>query len=145
MDTGLEGGKGHTVLVVDISNDGHRGAGYDPGQSFCGLDLVAGATDNIGTRHSQLVDLLEGSVDIGRPRDRHRLDTDRRIPANGHVTDHDLPGRAPRKCGLDLHRSGGYRLSKRGLTQEVKTGWSSAEIGEINDVPIEGKEGNPDK
>ena len=97
--------------MVDIGDDGHRGAGHDPGQPFGGLDLVAGAADDVGTSHSQLVNLLEGAVDVCGSGDRHRLDADRRMPANSHVTNHDLAGRAPGECGLDFHRARGYRLS----------------------------------
>ncbi len=52
-------------------------------------------THDLASGCGQLGDLLEGRVDVGRRRRRHRLHADRRVAAHQHLPHADLPAPAP--------------------------------------------------
>ena len=49
LDSGIQRGQRHAVLVVDVGHDRHGRAGNDLGQPLRGLDLVAGTAHDVGT------------------------------------------------------------------------------------------------
>ena len=63
---------------------------HDLGEAFGRLLLVARATNDVATRGSKSVDLLQRALDVSRLGDRHRLHRDRRTPTNQDRTDRDL-------------------------------------------------------
>jgi hypothetical protein len=84
---GLNGCQCQSVLEVDVGNDRHRRAWDDFGQTLCGLHVVAGDTNDIGTRTRQGVDLGEGGVDIGRLGGGHRLNRYRAVATDRDISD----------------------------------------------------------
>ena len=71
MDTGLHRRQGHLVLMMNVSNDWHRRTRDDLRETFGSFNLIAGATNDVTTRSSQGVNLLQSAFNIGGLSDRH--------------------------------------------------------------------------
>ena len=84
MDTSIERRQGHSVAVVDVGHDGHRGARHDMGQPGRGISVVTRTADDVGPGTREGVDLLEGPLNVSRLGRGHRLNRDRRLSADGN-------------------------------------------------------------
>ena len=71
MDASLHRRQGHLVLMMNVSNDWHRRTWDDLRETFCSLNLIACATDDVTTRSSQSVNLLQSAFNISGLSDRH--------------------------------------------------------------------------
>ncbi len=105
LDTGLHGGEGQPVLIVNVSDDRNGAAGDDLGEALGRLDVVAGDANDICTRTRQGVDLGEGSIYVGSLGSGHRLDRDWSAATNGNITDVELA----RLSSLEAHGLNGIR------------------------------------
>ena len=71
MDASLHRRQGHFVLMMNVSNDGHRRPWDDLRETFGSLNLIACATDDVTTRCCQGINLLQSAFNISRFCDRH--------------------------------------------------------------------------
>ncbi len=65
--------EGHLDVEVNVSDDGHRRARHDLGESFGRSLIIARATNDVGAVSGERVNLLERSFDVSGLRRRHRL------------------------------------------------------------------------
>ena len=113
----------------------------------CAISGSASASSWLGTGHphdvaagrGQLGDLLEGRVDVGGQRGRHRLDGDRVVAADPDLADLDLAGLPPR--GQDGRRQGGHAQADGGHAVSVLAGqtlrWSGTKTSaRISTTPM---------
>jgi hypothetical protein len=94
---GVDRGEDVLRLEVDVSDDGDLGLVRNCGQSIRVVLAGARHPDDVAACRRELGDLLQGGVDVGGERRRHRLHADGRVPSHEHLADPDLTGRAPRR------------------------------------------------
>ena len=104
------------VVEVDVRHDRHVDLGDDLLQRSRALLVGHRDAHDVGPRFGAGIHLSDRRVDIRGQRVRHGLNADRRVPADGHATDMDLPALAaidvaPGSDVVDRHRS----LHARGL------------------------------
>jgi hypothetical protein len=100
---GVDRGEHVLGLEVDVGDDRDLGLGGDRRE---GVGVVLGGhghAHDLAAGGGQLGDLLQGRVDVGGHRRRHRLHRDRRVPADRHRPHHDLPGPASLRDGTAAH------------------------------------------
>ena len=101
MYAGLERSKSHFVLVVDVGDDRNRRTRHDLCETLGGLDLVAGATNDVAAGSRKCVDLLQRAFDVGGLRDGHGLHADGCVAPDGNFADVNLTGLFARVRGGD--------------------------------------------
>src|SRR5690606_19406529 len=77
------------VMEMDVGHQRHAGLARNGAEGRRRLFVRAGDADDVGPGLFQLADLLQRRRRIGGRRISHRLDADRRAPADGNGADHD--------------------------------------------------------
>ena len=84
------------ALEMDVGNHRKRGFRDDGGQRVCIILTGHGDADDVATRLRELTDLAQRGVHVHRRGVGHRLHGNRGAAADGHRTDHNAAGLAPR-------------------------------------------------
>ena len=99
------------IVKMNVGDDRHLGGADDLTQGGGAFLVGAGNADDVGSGLLAAADLGDRRGSVGGQGVGHRLDSDRRIAADGDVTDHDLARLAA------LNRAPG---AKRGHTAHIE-------------------------